>query len=103
MKLEKFIRDLSPELQEKARRCVSTDDLSALAKAENVELSPEALAAIAGGKSNPQNCMDYYTCKKCGSKNVTTSIEDLGLLKRCHCRCCDCGYKWYFDYDPVDP
>lgn len=31
MKLEKFIRDLSPELQEKARRCVSTDDLAACA------------------------------------------------------------------------
>ena len=47
--IEKYIKDLSPELQEKARKCRSISELLELAKAEEVEVPPEALEARAGG------------------------------------------------------
>ena len=43
--------DLSPEVKEKALACTSTDELVALAKAESIELSEEALEKISGGSS----------------------------------------------------
>ena len=49
MNLEDYIKNLNPELQEKARACSSADELLALAKEAKVPLSDEALAAIAGG------------------------------------------------------
>ena len=49
MDIESHIKDLSPELQEKARACGSVGELMALAKEAKVPLPDEALAAIAGG------------------------------------------------------
>ena len=49
MNLEDYIKNLSPELQEKARACGSAEELLALAKEAKVPLPDEALAAIAGG------------------------------------------------------
>ena len=48
--IEEYIKDLSPELQEKARACTSIDELLKLAKDNNVPLPDEALEAVAGGK-----------------------------------------------------
>ena len=47
--IEEYIKDLSPELQEKARACKTTDELLALAKKHSVPLPDEALEAVAGG------------------------------------------------------
>ena len=41
----------SKELLEKAKACTSPEELKALMESEDVELSDEALEAIAGGKS----------------------------------------------------
>ena len=97
--LEKYIKDLSPELQEKARKCGSKSELLKLAKSEKVELSPEALEAIAGGKGESVGSCYEDKCPKCGSKNVDESTEDKGLYWRLHYKCRDCGYKWYTDED----
>ena len=43
------IKDLTPELKEKAQNCKSVDEIIALAKEEGVDLSDEQLDAIAGG------------------------------------------------------
>lgn len=43
-------KDLSPELQEKAKNASSPEELLALAKAEGFDLSDEQLESVAGGK-----------------------------------------------------
>ena len=62
MKLE----DLTPEQQEKAKGCKTTEELFALAEAEGIELSDSELEAIAGGEEwyslcedNEGNCPKY--------------------------------------------
>ena len=88
MNLEDYIKDLDPELQEKARACGSVEELLALAKEAKVPLPDEALAAIAGGDdADPENCAKP-TCPKCGSHNIE---ED--WLHGVH-RCKHCGYEW---------
>ena len=47
--LEKHIGELSPELQEKARACKDMKELNALLAENDVELSDDALEAVAGG------------------------------------------------------
>ena len=96
MELERFIKDLSPELQEKARRCKNVDELIALSREEKVELSGEALAAIAGGKgSDPKNCGENPPCPKCGSNNVKyLGFDDHFSYFILHYKCLDCGHKW---------
>lgn len=42
-------KDLSPELQEKARACKTAEEIVALAKQEGYDLSDEELDALAGG------------------------------------------------------
>ena len=47
--LEKYIGELSPELQEKARQCKDMGELNALLAENDAELSEDALEAVAGG------------------------------------------------------
>ena len=49
--LEKYIGELSPEMQEKARACKDMQELNALLAENDVELSEDALQAVAGGCS----------------------------------------------------
>lgn len=51
-KLEKYISELSPELQEKARECKTNEELNVLLAENDVELSEDALQAVAGGCSS---------------------------------------------------
>ena len=46
---EEYIKDLSPELQEKARACKTKDELMQLAAENDLEIPEEALEAVAGG------------------------------------------------------
>ena len=48
-KFEKYLKDLSPELQEKARACRTIDELSDFAAENDIELSDDLLKAVAGG------------------------------------------------------
>ena len=89
MNLEDFIKDLDPELQEKARACGSVEELVALAKDAKVPVPDEALAAIAGGQdAESGGCLDPK-CPKCGSKNVVF------LYYYSTFECEDCHYRWY--------
>ena len=96
--IEKYIKDLSPELQEKARKCRSISELLELAKAEEVEVPPEALEAIAGGKDQEVRGCGDPKCPSCGSKDVEiTNIEYYGYFDRYHFKCKSCGHKWCED------
>ena len=88
MNLEDYIKDLSPELQEKARACGSVEELLALAKEAKVSLPDEVLAAIAGGdQPDPENC-GLVKCPKCHSKDVTVDMATNMYV------CLHCGYEW---------
>lgn len=60
--LERCISDLPTELQEKVRVCKDMNDIYALIAENDVELSDDALEAVAGGcdGSTPK-------CTKCGA------------------------------------
>ena len=95
MNLEDFIKDLSPELQEKARACMNVDDLISLAEEKGVPVPDEALDAIAGGKGrNLKNC-HTLACPNCGSSRIGTFREDdsTGRYITAY-RCSNCGYRW---------
>ena len=49
--LEKYVGELTPEMQEKARQCKTMDELNALLAENDAELSEDALKAVAGGCS----------------------------------------------------
>ena len=102
MNLEDYIKNLPPELQEKARSCKSTEELLSLAGDEAVKLPDEALEAIAGGKGSPQNCSNP-SCPNCGSSNVELEREagEGRPWVRRYFKCNDCGHEWNKKYwDP---
>ena len=49
--LEKYIGELSPEMQEKARACKDMQELNALLAENDGERSGDALGAASGGSS----------------------------------------------------
>ena len=69
--LEKYIGELSPEMQEKARQCKDMKELNALLAENDVELSESALEAVAGGFEvvyfEPEPLPDWI-CPLCGSQ-----------------------------------
>ena len=58
-KFEKYISELSPELQEKARACQTKEELLELAAENDIELSDDALEAVTGG-----GCLDFIFSQK---------------------------------------
>ena len=79
--LEKYISELSPEMQEKARQCKDMQELNALLAENDVELSEDALQAVAGG------CGTTPTCSGCGEKYKWKSFPDGG--GKYYCPNCD--------------
>ena len=99
MNLEDYIKDLTPELQEKARACSSLEELLALAKEAEVPVPDEALQAIAGGADLDVGSCNTDDCPKCGHREKPYWEEDLGDgWTRYHLKCSKCGYKWYYDF-----
>ena len=103
VELEKYIKDLSPELQEKARKCKSVDELLALAKDEKIPLPDEALEAIAGGREGEDQSCGKEKCPACGSKKThVTSKQEVQMGWILHYKCGDCGHTWekfvYYPY-----
>ena len=69
--LEKYVSELSPELQAKARQCKDMGELNALLAENDVELSEDALEAVAGGCSQSDPTLDQGDkmsdiCPECG-------------------------------------
>ena len=95
MNVESYIKDLDPELQEKARACDSVQELLALAKEAKVPLPDEALAAIGGGDGSDSGNCTGITCPKCGSDDVCITGLDPGCYcGTVHVKCNKCGHEW---------
>ena len=98
MDIESYIKDLDPELQERARACGSVEELLTLAKEEKVPVPDEALAAIAGGDDVDGDSCNPKKCSVCGHKNEPSWIELLANGdRRYHFVCSKCGHRWYYD------
>ena len=75
--IEKYIGELSPELQEKARACKSMNEIYELIAENDVELSDDALEAVAGGccksssefhQGDPVTEYKKALCPSCGQQ-----------------------------------
>ena len=100
-KLENYIKDLSPELQKKARACKSLEELTQLAAENDLELPEEALELVSGGcgtKSKPEIRYPYH--KKCG-KRLENVFERGGGLKY-KCAVCNIVITDYMNKDIVE-
>ena len=82
--LEEYIKDLSPEQQEKAKACKTKEELIQLAAEEDVEIPMEALENVAGGCAT----FEYY-CESCGSTDFYYEDDGYEYPKRC----CHCNSK----------
>ncbi len=92
MNLEECIKDLDPELREKAHACGSEDELRSFLENEAIPIPDEALSAVAGGAGDDSKVGDYCDrCPKCGSTDITTEILSPGLL---YYKCNACGHRW---------
>ncbi|MBO6140627.1 MAG: hypothetical protein J6O40_02440 [Ruminococcus sp.] len=72
---EKYIKDLSPELQDKARACKTKEELNAFIMENNLELPEEVLKLVSGGCGTSTAKKPY--CKYCGAEAVTNTVIDL--------------------------
>ena len=109
--LEKYITELSPELQEKARHCKNMDELNELLAENDAELSDDALAAVAGGTAGSCSNIKYTTggatsenCPDCGH-TLYYWDRTAGEGNRYYCKnsdCIGCQNHWlYFVNDGV--
>jgi len=111
--LEKYMGELSPELQEKARQCKDMKELNALLAENDVELSDDALEAVSGGCSassvryNQGDVMDYQ-CPDCGQNlrywDQCHNEKGYFFIDRMYCSNTNCAsYNnglWYAGYTP---
>ena len=91
---EELLKGLSEEQIAKVKACKNQEELLALAKEENIELTEEQLEVVNGGGCYPsQNT--YAVCHWCHSDNVevTGSFHDV-KTGGIHYRCRDCGKTW---------
>ena len=86
LNIEEYIKDLSPEIQAKAKACGSVDELLKLADDNDIEIPRDALAKVAGGCGGD----DKPKCGNCGSKNLSSVVID----GRNSTKCNNCGMVW---------
>ena len=94
-KFEKYIKDLSPELQEKARACKTNNELLELAADEDMELPEDALEMVAGGCGGHECNVDRVleTYKFAYPFPIIKGIECAMVTKRA---CSECGNVKFF-------
>ena len=94
---KELLKGLSEEQIKKVEACKDSEEILSLAKAEGIELTDEQLAAVSGG-----GCLDSTVkCKKCGSKDVKTTVKeelnptgDRGYYTFYFYKCRKCGHEW---------
>ena len=111
--LEKYIGELSPEMQEKARECKDMQELNALLAENDVELSEDALQAVAGGcsqsssKYNQGDAISGAKCPRCKGQlyywDMCHNEKGYECIMRMYCNNSSCSsYNnglWYNESD----
>jgi DNA-directed RNA polymerase subunit M/transcription elongation factor TFIIS len=94
--VQKFIEELSPELQAEALNCSSAEELASFARCHRIPLPDDALDAIAGGAGQGAGVSPWaLVCPRCGSSNVVALAGNLGSASRPNRECMECGWKWH--------
>ena len=57
MNIKEAFANMSDEFKKKAANCKTQEEFEALIREENIELSPEQVEALAGGKHCGCNCV----------------------------------------------
>ena len=94
---EELLKGLSAEQIGKIKECKNHEELLALAKEEDIELTDEQLNAISGGGacsvvSDVGDFLNPFDCPKCGSNNVEKDGNKYTCKK--------CGHTWSDSYCP---
>ena len=100
MDIDKYIKELPAEMQEKAQACETADDLVALFRDAGVPLPDGMIADLAGGEGERARLIraTVYTCPKCGSHNIV-HVQFSAVAY--NAKCLDCGHVWPDpEYDP---
>ena len=106
---EKYIKDLSPELQEKARACKTKEELNAFLAENEIELPEDALKMVSGGCSASNKKLDQGDlvneyCPECHQKlRYWDACYRDGLPKdRYYCERCNNGlYYKAVEFTPL--
>ena len=81
---EELLKGLSEEQIAKVKACKKQEELLALAKEEDVELSEEQLNAVSGGACTPTSC------PKCHSTNIGSYWYGGSDVYECR----NCKHEW---------
>ncbi|MBR1383625.1 MAG: hypothetical protein IJ555_07445 [Ruminococcus sp.] len=92
-KFEKYLKDLDPELQEKARACKSLEELTHLAAENDLELPEEALEMVSGGCGGGHSHSGNTEVYELWDLNIQFRGNKIEYLKEF--RCTGCSYKWF--------
>ena len=66
-KFSEYLKDLPPELQEKAKNIKTREELTAFLSDNDIELPEDALEAVSGGCGEPEGKQIYpNACPDCG-------------------------------------
>lgn len=88
--IDDSIKDLSPELQKKAKECKSVEEAMALAAENDIEVSNDVLEQISGGGCG--SC-SHPSCTKIESKPPDFLAVEFLWIKR---KCDKCGKTLYY-------
>ena len=80
-RINELIKDLPPELREKAKECKTLAELNDLAADNDIELPEDALENVSGGYCNKD-----IPCPKCGTRPVIVDIDLNYKCEACGCR-----------------
>ena len=95
MNKEELLKGLTKEQAEKASKCKTAEELLALAKEEEIELTEEQLAQVAGGGCIAPATKEG-TCGNCGQ----TVVGEFNGDSKCSYYlfiCPNCGNSWKED------
>ncbi len=84
--IEEYIRELPPELQEKAKACKSADELLALAGEKKIPLPDEALEAVAGGKVKSTDSCPKRSGNLPHSTTFVRAYDDYYIYQCIYCK-----------------
>ena len=88
---EDLLKGLTKEQVAKVKACKNSDELLALARAEEIELTDEQLSAVSGG-----GCFSTIKCPKCGCTKHYKEEHYVGAggSAQTFYVCKECGHKW---------
>ena len=94
---KELLNGLTNEQIAKVKACKNHEELLALAKEKDIELTDEQLNAISGGGacsvvSDVGDFLNPFDCPKCGSNNVEKDGNKYTCKK--------CGHTWSDSYCP---